>query len=729
LPANSERSIDAVEASPVGPPDFAALERCATEAQRAVLGLWDLGLGTFWRSTEQRARVRAETTSPSALGLRKTAAKSKPAMKAAASFFPTVTLKCTESLVSYLIDCPDWATLQIRNQVNREVVPRVAAQRRETLKSTLDTAGTSLNIFTLSFYVRVHTAILRLRSSSPVTDHESVGTLSSAIPDLMNHPAFSLPPGAVGERRVHPFILYHAVRALSGAKQFATKAVASMADALLARIRLALRGAVERLLAKQLLGADTPSDAVALGFCAAALLVDYTREDLPHAIASMMACLNAQDGNGCWPLGRVVPQQKDIASDRLEIPTHEIAEALADAALALVNSAHGERLPAVVTATLGRLRRAMQYVERSLTRLADSKEEPRAGWCAEHSYETELVESWTSATVLSAVLSIRRLFEELRRREILGSFATVSPNDRDWPAWLRWEEFRSSGETDREHPVLPYLEKRLIAPIRANPRQLPPTDPRSVSVLLFGPPGTSKTTIVKAVADALKWPVVMLSPGNFIEKGLEYIESQARSVFDRLLELSKAVVIFDECDELFRDRVPLRESEQTRGITAFVTASMLPKLQELHDRGRIIFFICTNHFETIDAAMKRGGRIDHVIGVGPPDRVARLAVIKSAAGKPKRKHFDAALDELAHKTERFTRSELQHVVRLLLATPHWSSVAEAKAVARQVAQIVKRSLTISVAEYNTYKELERQFSHPLLEIHPDSRATGQGKRT
>jgi len=213
---------------------------------------------------------------------------------------------------------------------------------------------------------------------------------------------------------------------------------------------------------------------------------------------------------------------------------------------------------------------------------------------------------------------------------------------------------------------------------------------------------------------------VLLSPGDFIEKGLEYIESQARSVFERLMSLSRAVVIFDECDELFRDRAPSADTEQTRGITAFVTASMLPKLQELHDRGRVIFFICTNNFDTIDPAIKRGGRIDHVIGIGPPDEQARLKIVdvtveelKAQQGWSAPAHFDASKKRLASKTERFTRPEIQRAVRLLAKSTPWDSDTAAESAADEIAELLGESLTIGEDDYEDYLKLNKQYSHAL----------------
>ena len=683
-----QKPLESSEMEPVvGVNDFALLERCANDAQQAILGLWEAVPGTFWRSTEQRKRDKGK-----------------------ASFFPTVTLRCADSLLALLAHCPDWVAPGTLEIVRTKVVPAILGRDDGEFRSTLDT-GSCLNVFTASLHVRALTRIRRLGLE------DGPDRLTSCLRQLAAHPVLAA-TGTSSDADAHPFLLCHAIRALASAATIADGPAANAARDALARQRLALRRAVERLLARRQLGGDTPGDAVALGFCAAGLLHKQSHEDLPYAIAALAAALDAQDSNGCWPLGRVVRAHKDVASDRLEIPTHEIFEALAGTALLLLRAARRENAPSTLDLCVRRLRQAAVYMERSVVHLPDGEDGPGVGWCSDHAYGSQMVESWTSATVLSAAVAHRRLLLEFRRRQILKTFAVVYPDDRNWPPWLRWDHFRVSGEVDHACPVLDYLERHLVQPIRSDARGLPGAgDSRSVSAPLLGPPGTSKTTMVKAVADALGWPVILLSPGTFIEKGLEYIEAQARSTFDRLLELSHAVVVFDECDELFRDRTPIADTEQTRGITAFVTASMLPKLQELHDRGRVLFFVCTNHFEAIDAAVKRGGRIDHVIGVGPPDRDARSAMLSDAAkaAPTMPANLDAALRELADRTERFTRSEVQRAFRLLLAESPWASPDQARSSARAIVDRMEGALTIGATEYATFKEQRKQHSHPVLE--------------
>jgi SpoVK/Ycf46/Vps4 family AAA+-type ATPase len=301
----------------------------------------------------------------------------------------------------------------------------------------------------------------------------------------------------------------------------------------------------------------------------------------------------------------------------------------------------------------------------------------------------------------------------------LNSFTTISPHDASWPTWLRWEKLAQGSEPDADYPIYDYLDRRVVERIARHPRRLPSGANETASVLLFGPPGTSKTTLVQAVADRLGWPIVFLSPGTFIEQGLEAIEAAAQSVFERLHALRRAVVIFDECDELFRDRRPSTTTEQLRNISAFVTASMLPKLQDLRDRGTVLFFICTNHAEMIDPAVLRGGRIDHRIGVGPPDRIAREAIIDSFRHElPDAEHLEPALKELAFRAERFSRGELKRAALKLVAAGPWETDRHAVRAAERVVEGMQEALTISEDLMSEFIEQKKRMSDPYMEKAP-----------
>jgi len=149
---------------------------------------------------------------------------------------------------------------------------------------------------------------------------------------------------------------------------------------------------------------------------------------------------------------------------------------------------------------------------------------------------------------------------------------------------------------------------------------------------------------------------------------------------------------------------------------------MLAKLQDLHDRGRVLFFICTNNFNSMDPAVKRGGRIDHVIGVGPPDLECRRTIIaqavKELAKAPSWREpalLKEGLEELANETERFTRSEIQRAVRNLARRAPWGKIDQAKAAAADVAERLRDGLTIGTKDYDEFVETNNTFSQAVLE--------------
>lgn len=149
-------------------------------------------------------------------------------------------------------------------------------------------------------------------------------------------------------------------------------------------------------------------------------------------------------------------------------------------------------------------------------------------------------------------------------------------------------------------------------------------DPRAMSsIILFGPPGSGKTTAAHALAGELGWGMVELGPGTFLVNGFEGVFARGDVIFERLLLLEQQVVVFDEIDEL----VSIRDKDSAV-LSRFLTNYMLPWIQRLRDRGSVVFIFTTNHLERFDPALNRIGRFDLVLPVGPPigeDRERLLA--------------------------------------------------------------------------------------------------------
>ncbi len=152
------------------------------------------------------------------------------------------------------------------------------------------------------------------------------------------------------------------------------------------------------------------------------------------------------------------------------------------------------------------------------------------------------------------------------------------------------------------------------------------------SAVLFGPPGTAKTTLCKAIAKHLGWPYLELSPSDFLEGGLEGIYTNVTNVFRDLLDLYGVVVLFDEMDALVRtraaetgDNAAQEEHAKQQDVTQLLlTTSLLPHLARLGEQKRCIYFMATNYIEGFDSAIIRSGRFDLLAQVGPPSSNAKL---------------------------------------------------------------------------------------------------------
>lgn len=672
------------------------LRALTIDASAAIVELWDPTRKSFWRSTEHRTAEEAKN--------------------AEVALFPTVTFRSLEALLRMIEEQPEWVDQLTDDLALKKAVPALLSYDEAEFRSSLGVSseGNVLNPFTLSLYINCLARITGCLRISEEMRTVAKSRLEKACQQILTYRHSAKDSAPVGAA-VHPFVLFHvmcaveaAITRLSG--EDLVGQLASFRDSL-AEI---LRQQVRTLLAQDSLGVMNPGEGVAVAFCTAALAASREPENAPFVQAALRIAFKFQDSSGCWPLGRIVREDQDSELKRdLQIPTYEIAWALADALFGLFESGDGS-LPECITGDgLERMIKSAIYTASSAVQL-ESDKKPARGWCSDHAFGKPIIESWTSATVLQSILSFHRLAQTIDREIVLRSFVSVNPRDPGWPKWQRWTEYKAESEPEQDVRILDYLDRAYIRTIAASPRQLPQSSKKNVSLLLFGPPGTAKTTVVKALADGLKWPLVFLSPGNFIERGLEFIEAQAKVVFDMLQRLSQAIVLFDECDELFRDRKPTAGTDQVRNITAFVTASMLPKLQDLHDRGRIIFVVCTNHLESMDPAIKRGGRIDHLVGIGPPDGDARRKIIKQvlsdALTKP---HILDGIDELASHTERFTRVEIERASGLLNRV--YNSPVEAREAARRIADEMKPSLTISTEEFENFNRQKREFSHPHLE--------------
>ncbi len=94
-------------------------------------------------------------------------------------------------------------------------------------------------------------------------------------------------------------------------------------------------------------------------------------------------------------------------------------------------------------------------------------------------------------------------------------------------------------------------------------------------------------------------------------------------------------MLFDEIEGFVRSREPGKEGEKPELDNRMLTTSMLILINDLRRKEKIIFIVATNYFEGFDSAVKRPGRFDMILHVGPPHKASMKEVAEEFQGKKK----------------------------------------------------------------------------------------------
>ena len=169
------------------------------------------------------------------------------------------------------------------------------------------------------------------------------------------------------------------------------------------------------------------------------------------------------------------------------------------------------------------------------------------------------------------------------------------------------------------------------------------------TVLLFGPPGTGKTTFAKAIAGRLGWPFIELLPSK-LESGDGSMSAELRDAMTDLLQLDHVVVFIDEFDEIASAR---EHNPSTKGVVN----ELLKMIPAFRSTSGHLLVCATNFVADIDSAVLRPGRFDLVIPIGPPDLSARLAHWQSTLEPLDQRGID--IEKIANLTEGYTPGDIE----------------------------------------------------------------------
>ncbi|ETV98423.1 fidgetin-like protein 1, variant 4 [Aphanomyces invadans] len=206
---------------------------------------------------------------------------------------------------------------------------------------------------------------------------------------------------------------------------------------------------------------------------------------------------------------------------------------------------------------------------------------------------------------------------------------------------VRWGDIAGLDDAKQmlqEAVVLPLLRPDLFTGLRAAPK----------GALLFGPPGTGKTMLAKAVATESHATFFSVTASTLTSKWVGEGEKLVRALFDMARELQPSVIFLDEIDSLLSIRSAGEHDAARRLKNEF-----LIQLDGVgsSSEDRILVLGATNLPHDLDEAIVR--RLEKRVYVPLPDEAARKYLIGHLLRPHKHSLTDRDIAAVAAATDQY----------------------------------------------------------------------------
>ena len=175
-------------------------------------------------------------------------------------------------------------------------------------------------------------------------------------------------------------------------------------------------------------------------------------------------------------------------------------------------------------------------------------------------------------------------------------------------------------------------------------------------ILLYGPPGSGKTLLAKALAHESEINFISVKGPEFLSKWVGESEKAVRETFRKARSAAPCIIFFDEIDAIAGMRGRSASSE----VTDQVISQLLTEMDGLEDLKDVILLAATNRPDMLDPALLRSGRFGKHIEISMPDFETRKEIFKiHLKNKPLAK--DVNYDKLAEALEDYTGADIQAI--------------------------------------------------------------------
>ncbi|KAJ3895510.1 P-loop containing nucleoside triphosphate hydrolase protein [Lentinula edodes] len=211
-------------------------------------------------------------------------------------------------------------------------------------------------------------------------------------------------------------------------------------------------------------------------------------------------------------------------------------------------------------------------------------------------------------------------------------------------------------------------------------------------ILLYGPPGCSKTVLARACACESGVNFVAVKGPELLNKFVGESERAVREIFRKARAASPSIIFFDEIDALATSRM---SSDTNAGSShEGVLTSLLNEIDGVQELVGVTILAATNRPESIDSALMRPGRLDRILYVGPPDQNGREEIMRIRT-KHMKVENNLDISQIATLTEGCSGAEIsalcQEAALLTMQkdinapfVPQAAFIAAAKSIQRQI---------------------------------------------
>ena len=178
-------------------------------------------------------------------------------------------------------------------------------------------------------------------------------------------------------------------------------------------------------------------------------------------------------------------------------------------------------------------------------------------------------------------------------------------------------------------------------------------------VVLYGPPGTGKTLLARATANEVDARFYYINGPEIVGTSYGESEGNLRRIFGEAVHHAPSVIFIDEIDVIAAKRGESGSHADTRLVT-----QLLSLMDGLNRVDGVVILATTNRIETLDVALRRPGRFDYELYIGPPDTAGREQILGIHTREmPLDEGGQAFLAQLAADTPGFVGADLMALCR------------------------------------------------------------------